>query len=155
MPPVWCSDTERTVKIINDADVAVARSVAGRLAQRGGFSKRQQWEIMTAISEAGSNILKFAGEGIIHLRLGQDGGVFFELEAVDHGQGIADIEVALQDGSTQGLTPGEASLLLPPQRKGLGLGLGAIQRLMDQLDIVSASHQGTVVRARKWLEKDG
>ena len=56
--------------------------------------------------------------------------------ARDNGPGIADIELALQDGYTSG--------------GGLGLGLPGARRLVDEFDIESAPSQGTTVTLVKW-----
>ncbi len=56
---------------------------------------------------------------------------------MDEGQGIEDIDLALQDGSS---TNG-----------GLGGGLPGVNRLMSEIEISSVVGKGTVVRAVKWL----
>jgi serine/threonine-protein kinase RsbT len=59
-----------------------------------------------------------------------------ELQFVDRGPGIQDIDLAMQDGfSTSG---------------GLGKGLSGSRRLMDDFEIESAPGQGTTVTLRKW-----
>ena len=55
----------------------------------------------------------------------------------DAGPGIADVQLALQDGYSTG--------------RGLGLGLPGSRRLMDEFDIVSRRGKGTKVTMRKWL----
>ena len=57
--------------------------------------------------------------------------------ARDDGPGIADIELALQDGYSTG--------------GGLGLGLPGTRRLMDDFYIDSKSGQSTTVTATKWI----
>jgi serine/threonine protein phosphatase PrpC len=60
----------------------------------------------------------------------------------DRGPGIADVEQALTDGfSTAG---------------GLGYGLGAVNRLMDELDIASepVTSEGTRITCKRWLRVD-
>jgi serine/threonine-protein kinase RsbT len=58
-----------------------------------------------------------------------------EVTAKDHGTGIADVRLALQDGfSTSG---------------GLGLGLPRVKRLVDEFQIIS-NGKGTVVTFKKW-----
>jgi serine/threonine-protein kinase RsbT len=59
---------------------------------------------------------------------------------VDQGPGIADVELALQDGySTTG--------------KGLGSGLPAVRRLMDTFEIETAPGHGTYIRVVRWLRR--
>jgi signal transduction histidine kinase len=54
----------------------------------------------------------------------------------DEGPGIADVELALQNGYTTG--------------DGLGLGLGGSRRLCDEFEIITSPEQGTQVRIVKW-----
>ncbi|MGH2625431.1 MAG: ATP-binding protein, partial [Anaerolineales bacterium] len=84
------------------------------------------------------NILLYAGTGEILLRpviQGERRGLVIVAE--DHGPGIPDVGLALQDGySTSG---------------GLGLGLPGAKRLMDEFDITSANGKGTTVTMKKWV----
>jgi serine/threonine-protein kinase RsbT len=54
----------------------------------------------------------------------------------DHGPGIADVELALQDGYTTS--------------NGLGLGLGGARRLVDEFEIESRLGEGTRVCITRW-----
>ena len=54
----------------------------------------------------------------------------------DHGPGIPDISLAMQDGYTTGNT--------------LGLGLGGAKRLVNDFDIVSVPGEGTRVTITRW-----
>ena len=65
----------------------------------------------------------------------------------DAGPGIADPDLALADGYSEGrfLDGTQATL------RGLGAGLGAVQRLMDELTIVDGPGGGAQIVARKWL----
>ena len=55
---------------------------------------------------------------------------------VDHGPGIADVELALTDGWTSGT--------------GLGLGLSGSRRLVDTFDLDTEVGSGTRVVIVKW-----
>ncbi len=55
---------------------------------------------------------------------------------MDEGPGIADIEHALEDGVSTG--------------GGLGSGLAAVRRMMDELEIRSELGLGTRIEAVKW-----
>ncbi|HXE36831.1 MAG TPA: anti-sigma regulatory factor, partial [Azonexus sp.] len=93
--------------------------------------------IATAISEVTRNILTYAGNGELSLRLIQQAqkmGVL--IVARDRGPGIADLAAAMQDGfSTSG---------------SLGLGLPGSKRLMDEFAVASEVGQGTTVTMTKW-----
>ena len=64
-----------------------------------------------------------------------------EVSASDEGPGIANVELALQDGYTTG--------------NGLGLGLPGARRLVDEFELDTAPGEGTTVRLVKWGRADG
>jgi serine/threonine-protein kinase RsbT len=131
------TDPIRTVTIAAEADILSARQQGRELARAGGFSASDQTVIAAAISEIARNILMYAHRGEIRLRIVADGerrGLV--IVASDRGPGIADIELALQEGySTSG---------------GLGLGLPGARRLMDEFAIDSAKGRGTTITMKKW-----
>ena len=59
-----------------------------------------------------------------------------EVVASDDGPGIADVELAMQDGYTSG--------------NGLGLGLPGARRLVDEFELRTALGSGTSIRLVKW-----
>jgi serine/threonine-protein kinase RsbT len=59
-----------------------------------------------------------------------------EVVASDDGPGIADVELAMQDGYTTG--------------NGLGLGLPGTRRLVDEFDLHTEPGTGTSIRLVKW-----
>ncbi len=131
--------TERVeVKISKETDVYVASHSGKALARRMGFNQADQTRVETVISELARNILLYVGQGGITVTsLRGEKGPGIEIVALDHGPGISDVELAMKDGySTSG---------------GLGAGLPAARRLMDDFEIISAPGQGTKVRAVKWL----
>lgn len=93
--------------------------------------------LAAAISEVARNIVTYAGKGEIILRTEEASsrrGI--TVIARDHGPGIEDIELALQDGySTSG---------------GFGLGLPGVRRLVDEFEIASEPGKGTTVTLTKW-----
>ena len=129
------------VPIAHEADVAAARLMGGQLAEKAGFNTIQKHCLMISISELASNILVHAGKGSIAMKITEraDGAKGIEIVASDHGQGISDIELAMQDGYSTG--------------GGLGGGLSGVRRLMTQMEISSVLGQGTVVRAVKWTRE--
>ncbi|MDP3671914.1 MAG: anti-sigma regulatory factor [Telluria sp.] len=130
-------DEELLIPIRHEADLLTARQRGRALASSLRFSSSELTLIATAISEVARNILSYAGTGEILLRLVQKGsrrGIV--VVARDHGPGIADISLAMQDGySTAG---------------SLGLGLPGAKRLMDEFNIVSEVGEGTAVTMSKW-----
>ena len=71
-----------------------------------------------------------------------------ELEAVDQGSGIDRLQMAMRDGISEGQDLADPETYVS-QRRGLGLGLGAINRMMDELHIDKAAGGGTRIRAVK------
>ncbi len=128
---------EVVVPIRADADVLLARQKVRELAKSLKFSSSELTLIATAISEVARNIVTYAKQGEIVLKLVSQGrrrGI--RVVAQDQGPGIADIERAMQDGFSTS--------------SSLGLGLPGSKRLMDEFDIVSTVGRGTTVTMTKW-----
>jgi serine/threonine-protein kinase RsbT len=129
---------EIRVAIRTDADVVTARQEARTMGAALGFSSTDLTLLATAISEVARNITAYAGEGEVRLRVvrGTNGRQGIEVVASDDGPGIANVELALQDGYTTG--------------GGLGLGLPGARRLVDEFELQTAPGEGTTVRLVKW-----
>ncbi len=125
------------VAIRTDADVVTARQEARTMGASLGFSSTDLTLLATAISEVARNITTYAGEGEVALRIvrerERDG---IEVVASDSGPGIADVELAMQDGYTTG--------------NGLGLGLPGTRRLVDDFELHTEPGVGTTIRLVKW-----
>jgi len=131
-------DDEVRVAIDADADLVKARAEGRAMAEQLGFPRPDPTLVATAISEVARNITTYAGEGEVTLRaLDQDGRRGIEVLATDEGPGIADVELAMQDGYTTG--------------NGLGLGLPGTRRLVDDFDLQTTPGAGTTVRLVKWI----
>ena len=129
---------EVRVAIRTDADVVTARQEARTMGADLGFSSTDLTLLATAISEVARNITTYAGEGEVTLRvLNEDGRQGIEVLATDDGPGIADVELAMQDGYTTG--------------NGLGLGLPGTRRLVDDFELRTGPGAGTTVRLVKWI----
>ena len=118
------------------SDVERARREVRRLASAQGLDRFEVEAGALAVSELGTNLVRYAIEGELRLELcvGPRGsGV--RVESCDAGPGIANLDQALQDGFSTG--------------GGLGSGLPAVRRLMDEFTI-SSSPSGTRVVALKW-----
>jgi serine/threonine-protein kinase RsbT len=93
--------------------------------------------IVTAASELARNVFKYAGKGVMRWRATRaDSRQGIELQFVDHGPGIQDIDLALQSGYSTS--------------RGLGLGLSGAKRLMDDMEVQSVVGKGTTVTLSKW-----
>src|SRR3954469_9242530 len=109
---------------------------ARALARELGFTAADAECLSLAVSELAPNLVRHADGGELRLAIVEGArGRGVEVESRDAGPGIADVDLALEDGySTTG---------------GLGSGLPAARRLMDEFAIAS-DDRGTRVVARKW-----
>lgn len=124
----------------SEVDVYVLASSGRRLATQLGFNHADQTRIEIVILELARNILAHAGTGELELRsIEHQGRHGIEVIASDQGPGIADPELALQDGFSTAHT--------------LGAGLPGVRRLMDEFELTTAPQQGTRVRAVRWLPR--
>jgi serine/threonine-protein kinase RsbT len=128
------------VVIRHETDIVVACQKGRDVAAEIGFGGGEQVAIAIAISEVARNILDHAGHGEILLQApsqGRERSAGIVIVASDRGPGIADVNLALQDGySTRG---------------SLGVGLPGAKRLMDEIEVVSKVSQGTTITMRKWV----
>lgn len=129
-----------TVVIGSDADIVEARRRLRLLAEGRGFSEVDLAMTATAISELARNILTYATRGEIAVTLSAEGArEAVRVVARDRGPGIADLELAMQDGySTSG---------------SLGLGLPGSRRLVDEFALESVVGVGTTVTLTKWTSR--
>jgi serine/threonine-protein kinase RsbT len=124
------------IQVADESDIAEATRQAKRKALALGFSYPQSHYIATVASELAANLYIHAGGGAFEIS-GRVEPVGLEMVTTDQGPGIADIDLALQEGySTAG---------------GLGGGLPGVKRLMDEMVIESKIGMGTVVKVKKWL----
>jgi serine/threonine-protein kinase RsbT len=128
---------ELRIPILSEIDIVTARQQGRALAARLTFSSSNQALIATAISELARNIVTYAGQGEIILSSAiRSEGPGIVIVAQDSGPGIADVNLAMQDGYST--------------TKSLGLGLPGAKRLMDEFEIHSELGKGTTVIMKKW-----
>jgi serine/threonine-protein kinase RsbT len=134
-------DDEVRVPITSDSDLVPARAQGRALALKLGFSRTDATLIATAISEVARNIVVHVGRGELALKPVYKGDRYgLVVIARDTGPGIADVDAALEHGSTS--------------RGGLGLGLPGARRLMDEFHLASERGKGTTVTMTKWRARD-
>jgi serine/threonine-protein kinase RsbT len=125
------------VGLRSDQEIVKLRQIVRDVAIAQGLSLVDQTKFVTAASELARNTLLYGGGGDATFQVLLNGTrKGLKLTFVDKGQGIPDIERALQDGFTSG--------------SGLGLGLGGARRLCDEFEIQSEPGKGTTVSITKW-----
>jgi len=127
---------ETIMMIASDLDIVAARQQGRRYVLELGFSSPEATLIATAISELARNIVMYAKAGEIALRpLEHDGRSGILIIARDDGPGISE---------------GSRAAIDAPAAGGMTLGLRAMKRLVDELEIESRAGQGTRVAVKKW-----
>jgi anti-sigma regulatory factor (Ser/Thr protein kinase) len=112
--------------------VAESRRMATVVAEREGLPSDAVAKVAIVASELGSNLLKHAQRGELHITpLSGRGYRGVEILSIDRGPGMARVSDSLKDGhSTAGTS---------------GTGLGAVRRLSDEFDITSQPGNGTIL----------
>jgi serine/threonine-protein kinase RsbT len=126
------------IKVSAAVDASMAAEVAKTLASELGFSETDQAKIAIAVSELGMNIVMHArGEGSIEIApLSEPKRAGIMVRAIDNGPGIPNSDLERSN------------------RCGLGIGLGTVQRLMDETNIQTQPEVGTTITTKKWTQSD-
>ncbi|MCJ2069377.1 ATP-binding protein [Methylobacterium sp. J-030] len=130
--PAPGATTRALIDIRIQDDILRARQASRTAASAIGFTTVDQTRLATVVSELTRNALVYAGGGVCRVltRLTvQERSVMIEVE--DQGPGIADVTGALTRGFSTG--------------RGLGLGLAAVRKLMDDL-VIETCPGRTLVR---------
>ena len=125
------------VAVRKEQDVVLLRNRVKEFATKIKMGLVNQTKLITATSELGRNMLKYADGGDITIEVvskGRENGI--RVVFADKGPGIADVNLAMKDGYSTG--------------KSLGLGLPGAKRLVSDFTIVSEVNKGTVVTIIKW-----
>lgn len=121
-----------------------------RYAAAIGFDAKAQGEIAICIAELVSNVAKFAGTGTLEFSLVKEPKSGIRIVVEDAGPGVQDPATVFEDGFSEGrrLEPGV------PKRtgQGLGVGLGAVARMMSHVEMLNVPKRGLRVVCIKWLE---
>lgn len=124
------------IPIRSQVHVERARREARIFAQLLGFDRDAVEAVVLAVSELGTNILRYAFGGSVGLRqLDTRLTIGIEVDSRDEGPGIDDPEAALREEFKTGA--------------GLGSGLAGVRRLMDDFELTTGT-AGTRVICRKW-----
>ena len=133
------SHDTRKIGVLTRASTFTVAEQAKDLAKKLGFSEVDQTKIAIATSELAVNIVVHAqGRGRTIIKtVTENGKTGIEIVAEDEGPGIANVEKTLQGNVAS--------------KTGLGIGLGAVKRLMDEFKIETKVGEGTKIVAKKWL----
>jgi serine/threonine-protein kinase RsbT len=130
---------EGELSINTERDIVAARRTVRERAAQLGFSETDVTRIVTAASELARNVYKYAGAGVMRWRpIQHNSRKGLELQFVDQGPGIEDLNLAFQEGYSTA--------------RGMGMGLPGARRLMDQMDVDSVVGRGTTITIKKWLK---
>jgi anti-sigma regulatory factor (Ser/Thr protein kinase) len=138
-------------QILQPIDVYAARQAVGALAALLGFQRRDQQELAIVVSELCSNIIKYGIRGTLEFEAITDDvhGSGLSIVARDVGPPFRDLGMALQDGCDD---RGPIDPAVLPKRDGLGIGLGAVVRLTDSLEVQQLP-DGKAIRAVRFLRR--
>ncbi len=121
-----------TIALEDETQIAVARRAAASLATRLGLSADAVSRAELVAVELAGNLIRHATRGTVYLSSVAEG-LGLQIIAADKGVGIGNVELAMEDGFSTSTTP--------------GLGLGAVQRMVQEMGIYSQRGAGTVVSA--------
>jgi anti-sigma regulatory factor (Ser/Thr protein kinase) len=123
------------IPMSDPSQVGEARRIATALASSLLFNETDAGKLALVVTEIGNNIQKHAERGEVLIRSVHDGfGTGVEIVGVDHGPGMSNINLCMEDGYSTAGTP--------------GMGLGSIRRMSGVFAIDSKRGQGTCVISR-------
>lgn len=128
------------IRIEKEADIVAVRQLVRELAKEHRFDQFAVAALTTAASELSRNVWVHAHGGAARVAVLRHGmKIGLEIEFVDHGPGIADLNRALSGGFSTA--------------NSLGLGLSGTKRLVDEFQIETEAARGTTVLIRKWKKE--
>ena len=124
----------KRLAIEQEKDIATARLEAWSEAVRIGLSKFTSVKVATAVSELARNIVFYAGKGYVELKSTRDDrGPALEIIAADKGPGIEARKLEEVWAGTY------------KSQRGMGKGLVAVKKLVDDFHLDTGPGRGTTV----------
>ena len=124
----------KRLTIDQEKDIATARLEAWSEAVRIGLSKFTSVKVATAVSELARNIVFYGGKGFVELKTAKDDrGPTLQIVASDKGPGI---EPRKLDEIWAGTYKSQ---------RGMGKGLAAVKKLVDDFHLDTGPGRGTTV----------
>ncbi len=127
-------------EVRGDGDVSHLQHDLAPSLQAWFPEEKPRGELLLVVKELATNLVRHAGGGVLTVQaLERDNHRGVQVQTLDWGPGVHNVEQALVDRYSTG--------------GGLGLGLGTVHRLMDELSIElrAKTGKGTVVTCRKWV----
>lgn len=125
---------EHEFVIETDDDITIALTKARQLLHQLSFSEIEMQKVLVSTSELTRNVLDHTEDkGIVSFHI-VNGGI--QVIVTDQGKGIPNLQAVLNGQKSE-------------FSKGLGIGLSAVHRLMDDVKVYS-SEGGTKIIATKW-----
>jgi serine/threonine-protein kinase RsbT len=126
--------TTKRLAIDQEKDIATARLEAWSEAVRIGLSKFTSVKVATAVSELARNIVFYGGKGYVELKSTKDDrGPALQIVASDKGPGIEPRKLEEIWGGTY------------KSQRGMGKGLVAVKKLVDDFHLDTGPGRGTTV----------
>lgn len=118
--------------IRHEADIVVVQRLVRDYAIEHGFQRTAAVELAIVASELATNILKYGVRGVIRAEAVTDPerGPGLRILASDEGPPFHDFALAVRDGFDD---KGQIDPFTFTARRGLGAGLGAVQRFSDEI----------------------
>jgi serine/threonine-protein kinase RsbT len=127
------------IRIDKEADIIAIRQLVRELTKLHKFDQFAAAALTTAASELSRNVWVLAQSGQAKVSVLRGDRLGIELEFVDHGPGLADLDRALAGGYSTA--------------NSMGLGLSGTKRLEDEFQLDTAPGRGTTIVIRKWKKE--
>jgi serine/threonine-protein kinase RsbT len=127
------------IRIDKEADIIAIRQLVRELTKLHKFDQFAAAALTTAASELSRTVWVHAQSGKAKVSVLRGDRLGIELEFVDHGPGIADLDRALAGGYSTA--------------NSMGLGLSGTKRLVDEFQLDTAPGRGTTIVIRKWKKE--
>jgi serine/threonine-protein kinase RsbT len=128
------------IRIEQEADIVAVRQRVRDLAKENRFDQFAVAALTTVASELSRNVWIHAQTGVARMTTLRSGTrLGLELEFMDQGPGIVDLNRALAGGFSTA--------------KSLGLGLSGTKRLVDEFSVDTEPGRGTTIVIRKWKKE--
>jgi len=141
----------RSFCVASSVDAIWCSREASRFAAEIGFTGNDLAEIAIVVSELVSNVSKFAMRGQVTMEAIGEPRRGIRIVVADDGPGIEDIDSAMLDGFSEGRMLCDDEIRHDGQ--GLGSGLGAVERLTDELFLENLEEGGLRVTAIKHVPR--